>query len=29
METIRIILDVISIAFYSIVIVYVLRRWNR
>ncbi len=29
METIRIILDVISIVFYSIVIVYVLRRWNR
>ena len=29
METIRIILDVISIIFYSIVIVYVLRRWNR
>ena len=29
METIRIILDVISIVFYSIVIVYILRRWNR
>ena len=28
METIRIILDVISIVFYSIVIVYVLRRWK-
>ena len=28
METVRMILDVISIVFYSIVIVYVLRRWN-
>lgn len=29
METVRMILDGISIIFYSIVIVYVLRRWNR
>lgn len=29
METVRMILDVISIVFYSIVIVYALRRWNR
>ncbi len=29
MESVRMILDVISIIFYSIVIVYVLRRWNR
>lgn len=29
METVRMILDVISIVFYSIVIVYVLRRRNR
>ena len=29
MESVRMILDVISVIFYSIVIVYVLRRWNR
>lgn len=29
MESVRMILDLISIIFYSIVIVYVLRRWNR
>lgn len=29
MESVRMILDVISIIFYSIVTVYVLRRWNR
>ena len=29
METVRMILDGISIIFYSIVIVYILRRWNR
>ena len=29
MESVRMILDLISIVFYSIVIVYVLRRWNR